>query len=141
MYLFDITVMGGNTYGTIALQFLVYSLIQHIPLLITFVVCFSIIAVHNQNKFGNHLLVVSMFGTIYSVLLLIFDMAIFYWILGLVPIYIALTVSFAALIMFIITFFLMFIIGVKSIDKYFALAGFCFLLEYFIYYFIWFLFI
>ena len=139
LIIFNIQFLGKQSLEAIAIDFLIYALIQHFSLLIVFLVCFSLIGVHNYQVFGNKLLFVAIFGTIYAVLLLILDMVIFYWILGYVPIYIGFSVSLAALIMFILTFILMIFIGFKVINKFFALAGLFFLLEYFFVSFILFL--
>jgi len=130
LIIFSIQFLGTQSLQAIAINFLIYALIQHFSLLIVFLVCFSLIGVHNYHEYGNQLLFVAISGTIYVVLLLILDMVIFYWILGYVPIALGFFVSLTALIMFILTFMLMVFIGFNVINKFFALAGLFFLLEY-----------
>jgi len=130
LIIFSVQFLGTQSSQAIAIDFLIYALIQHFSLLIVFLVCFSLIGVHNYREYGNQLLFVAISGTIYVVLLLILDMVIFYWILGYVPLYIGFGVSLAALIMFILTFMLMIFIGFNVINKFFALSGLFFLLEY-----------
>lgn len=130
LIIFSVQFLGKQSLEAVAINFLIYALIQHFSLLIVFLVCFSLIGVNNYQKFGNQLLYVAISGTIYVVLLLILDMVIFYWILEYVPLYIGFYVSLAALIMFILTFMLMVFIGFNVINKFFALSGLFFLLEY-----------
>jgi hypothetical protein len=130
LIIFSVQFLGTQSLEAIAIDFLIYALIQHFSLLIVFLVCFSLIGVNNYKYYGNKLLFVAISGTIYVVLLLILDMVIFYWILGFVPLYIGFGVSLLALIMFILTFMLMVFIGFNVINKFFALAGLFFLLEY-----------
>lgn len=141
--LFQVPLISAQqpTIGTIAYTFLANAFIQHIPLFIIFTVCFSYIAIDNQEEGGNQLLIVAFIGTIYSVLLIIMDLGVFYWILGYAPLEIALAVGIGAFIAFVITFIFMILVGIKDINKFFAISGFCFLLESFFVGFILFLFI
>jgi len=131
LIIFQIQLIEAQTIGTLAAGFLANALIQHFPILITFIAFFSYIGTHNHEEMGNHLLYVAFIGTIYGVLLIIMDLGIFYYILGYAPLEIALAVGLAAFIVFVITFIFMFIVGLKHINKFFAIAGACFLLEYF----------
>jgi hypothetical protein len=131
LIIFEIQLITGGTITFIAYAFLANALIQHFPILIIFVAFFSYIAIHNKETLGNHFLYVAFIGTIYGVLLIIIDLGVFYWILGYAPLEIALAVGLAAFIVFVITFIFMILVGVNHINKFFAIAGACFLLEYF----------